>query len=92
MTLEDTVLNALPLVGGASGLAVLIYMVVMVHFARKKDRDVQELRRDVAELRGLVLGISLRSRSMKSKHREEGGREQRPPITTLPPLFPSRGR
>lgn len=93
MSLENTIVNALPLVGGASGLALLIYMAVMIHFARKKDVTLQELRLDVAELKGLVLGTSRSSHSTKSKRREGDGRRRRPPLLmTLPSLFPPRGR
>ena len=55
MTLDGIIEGWLPLVGGISGLALLVYMVLMVYYNRKKDQDIQALRREVAELRGLLL-------------------------------------
>lgn len=52
---ESVISSWLPLVGGVSGLAFLIYMTLMVYYSRKKEQEVQALRRDVAELRGLLL-------------------------------------
>lgn len=54
--LGETFIGWLPALGGISGAAMLAYMVWMGYYARKKDRDVQELRRDLAEIRGLLLG------------------------------------
>lgn len=56
VTIETLLENWLPLVGGVSGLSLIIYMVLMLYFSRKKDRDVQELRIQVAELKGLLQG------------------------------------
>lgn len=49
-------------VGGISGLAVLAYFVIMVYYARQKDRDVQELRREVAQIMGKLDGFMLAAR------------------------------
>lgn len=46
----------LALIGGFSGLAVLAYMVGMVYYARKRSADVESLRREVAEVKGILLG------------------------------------
>jgi hypothetical protein len=56
MTVDTLVEGWLPLVGGISGLLLIIYMAVMIYYARKKDHDIQELRREVAEVKGLLLG------------------------------------
>lgn len=48
--------SILPLVGGVTGLAMLVYMGLMVYYARKKAADVEALRREIAEVKGLLLG------------------------------------
>jgi hypothetical protein len=42
--------------GGLVGVAWLAYMVIMVILTRRREQSVEALRRDVAELRGLLLG------------------------------------
>lgn len=54
MTLTELLNGWLPIVGGVSGLCLLLYMVLMVYFARKKDHDIQALRREIAELKGYM--------------------------------------
>lgn len=56
MGVDALVEGWLPLVGGISGLLFIIYMALVLHYARKKDHDIQELRREVAEVKGLLLG------------------------------------
>ena len=58
VSLTDIFTSWLGVLGGISGLAVLAYMALIVHFTRKRDRDVQELRREVAEIKGLLLGTA----------------------------------
>lgn len=60
MEIGDIVNGWLPLLGGITGLAWLVYMIVTLYYHRKKDHDIQSLRRDVAELKGLVVGKGLK--------------------------------
>lgn len=43
-------------VGGITGAAFIIYMVVMVYYTRKRAADIESVRREIAELRGLLMG------------------------------------
>ena len=44
------------LFGGLTGLAAIVYAGLMVHFARKKDRDIRELAVALARVEGMLLG------------------------------------
>ena len=46
----------LPLVGGVSGVIFIVYAISMIYFQAKKNREIQELRRELAEVKGILLG------------------------------------
>lgn len=56
ITLEGLFTNWLALVGGLSGLLVILYMAGMIYYNRRKDADIQAVRRDIAEVKGILLG------------------------------------
>ena len=60
-TMLDNMLNSvLVALGGLSGLLLVAYMLIMAFYTRKRSRDVEELRLDVRELKGLLLGLKRR--------------------------------
>lgn len=88
MTLESAISSGLPLVGGVSGLAVLVYMALMVHYSRKRSQDIVALSLAVAELRGFLFAQNQVSHSrggaragfpMVSHHRGQGRTSPRRP-------------
>lgn len=52
----STLNGQLAIVGGVSGLAILVYLSLMVYFARQKDKHIQELQIQLARIEGLLLG------------------------------------
>lgn len=54
--MNDVVSSVLPAVGGAAGLAFLVYMGAMLWYEKKRVEAMEALRRDVRELRGLLIG------------------------------------
>ena len=47
----------LPILGGITGVAFLAYMVLMLLYTRKRAADVEALRLEIAEVKGLLLGL-----------------------------------
>lgn len=66
MSFFDVVSGWLPLIGGLSGLLLLVYMLWMGYYARKKDRDLAEFRvenaRSLGELKGRLDALLLLER------------------------------
>ena len=60
MVFDEVLSGWLALVGGVSGLLLLLYMVLMVYYSRKREQAVVELRLELAEIRGLLLGRRLK--------------------------------
>lgn len=58
MTFEATIAAWLPLVGGVSGLLMLCYAGLMLYYNSRKAREIAELRRELGELRGMLLIIA----------------------------------
>lgn len=56
MVFDEVLSGWLALVGGVSGLLLLLYMVLMVYYSRQRERAIVELRLELAEIRGLLLG------------------------------------
>lgn len=51
-----TLSGLLKLVGGLSGAALIIYFSLMIHYARKRELAVQEVKVQLARIEGLILG------------------------------------
>lgn len=56
MTLAATVESWLPAVGGIVGLITIVYFALMIHFTRKRDKHLEDIKVQLAELRGMILG------------------------------------
>ena len=59
VTLESTLLNWLPLIGGFSGLGLLFYMAGMLYYARRKELEIIELRVQQARTDGKIDALLL---------------------------------
>lgn len=57
------------LIGGISGLVFMIYAGGMLYFSSKRRQDIEALRLDLAELKGMMLIQSM-------TEREHDGRKQ----------------
>ena len=60
MLFEDLLTNWLALIGGISGLIMLGYMIGMLYLSKKKDKDIQDVKVQLAEVKGILLGSRVR--------------------------------
>lgn len=58
MSLGDAINGWLPLVGGVTGLVMFVYFGLMVYYNARKSQEIAALRRELGELRGMLLIIA----------------------------------
>lgn len=44
--------------GGLTGILAIIYAIVMIHYARKKDRDLRDIAIRQAKIEGMLLAFT----------------------------------